>query len=253
MNMKKYLDEMEPKRAIHCLRFEIMLAALAMVALAGCAGFKAVRETPVEDLVRESDAQLASGYLVEVGDVLTVRLYYNPELDYDVPVRPDGSISLSLIGDVKAQGMTLAQLSTQITDAYRSYLKQPDATVLMRSPAGHRVFVTGEVLAPGVFMLQGTETALSALSLAGGLSDRATYSQVVLIRHLQGRELVSILNLRHALDGSDGRQDVKIMMNDIVYVPRTGSAQTDVVLKNLIWNKAPFSMTGGLYGTGTIK
>lgn len=233
----------------------VCLMVPAMALIGGCASFSAIKETPVDDLIRESNAQQAAGYLANVGDVLTVRFYYDPELDYDAVVRPDGSISLSLIGDVKAQGKTLTQLSAQITEAYRAFLKQPDATVVMRNPAGHRVFVTGEVLAPGVFTLQGTETALSALSLAGGLSDRATYKQVVLIRHLQGREMVSILNLKHALDGSDERQDVRIMANDIVYVPRTGSAQTDVVLKNLIWNKAPFSMAASATGNwnGTIK
>ena len=238
-------------RGLFSLWFAVVLPAL----VAGCAGYRAVQETPVDELISQTQALQSGGYVAQIGDVLTVRFYYDPELDYDVPVRPDGRISLSLIGDVPAEGRSMAQLSSVVTEAYRVYLKQPDATVIMRSPNGHRVFVTGEVLAPGVFTLQGTETALSALSLAGGLSDRATYDQVVLIRRQQGRETVSVLNLQRALDGSDPRQDVTIMMNDVVYVPRTGAAQSDVVLKNLIWNKAPFSMAAGATATwnGTIK
>jgi polysaccharide export outer membrane protein len=237
-------------------RFAALILLTCLCALsAGCASYRPVVETPVDDLIRASAALEAGSYLIDVGDALTVKFYYHPELDFDVPVRSDGRISLSLIGELPATGRTTGQLSSDISAAYRSHLNQPDATVIMKSASGHRVFVTGEVNAPGAFVLQGNETALSVLSLAGGLSDRATYKKVVLIRRLprSSMPMVTVLDLRKALNGSDTRQDVRIIANDIVYVPRTGSAQANVELKNLIWGKAPVYGTVGAGWTGVIK
>jgi len=229
-------------------------AFLAAALLCGC-GFKPVRETPLNDLIEQSAQLSAKGYRIEVGDVLTVRFYFNPELDFDVPVRPDGSISLSLIGDVAAAGHSTQDLSASITAAYKDHLNNPSATVIVRSPTGHRVFVTGEVNYPGIFGLQGTETVLSALAMAGGLGDRGSFKQIVIIRRLPEHPapMVAVLNLKRALDGSDPRQDVRIYVNDIIYIPRTGSAQTNVVLQNLIWGKAPVSGYASVGYSGSIK
>ena len=145
-------------------RCKLVFIALVAVAQSAC-GYHAVRETPIEEFVKRSSQLDANGYSVQVGDVLTVKFYFNPELDFDVPVRADGKVSLSLIGDVVAAGNTPQQLSATITTAYRTYLNQPNATVVIKASAGRRVFVTGEVNLPGIFGLQGTETALSAVSL----------------------------------------------------------------------------------------
>jgi protein involved in polysaccharide export with SLBB domain len=230
------------------------LLAVLVALLSACA-YRPVHETPINELVDRSAHIDADGYTVQVGDVLTIRFYFNPELDYDVPVRADGAISMSLIGDVAAAGYTTPALSATITKSYRAYLNQPNATVIVKTPAGHRVFVTGEVLTPGVFTLQGNETALSAVSLAGGLTDRATFKQVVLVRRLPGSSepMVTVLNLQKALNGSDLRQDVKLYMNDVLWVPRTGAAQSNVELRNLIWGKAPFSGSATATWNGVIK
>jgi protein involved in polysaccharide export with SLBB domain len=231
----------------------VVIALLAM-ALGACA-YRPVHETPIDEFVNRSNQLDAAGYSVQIGDVLTVKFYFNPELDFDVPVRADGKISLSLIGDVAAAGNTTQALSATITTAYRSHLNQPNATVILKSPSGHRVFVTGEVNLPGIFTLQGSETALSAVSLAGGLTDRASLHQVVLVRRLPdgSMPMVVVLDLKKALNGSDPRQDVRICLNDVLYVPRTGSAEANVVLKNIIWNKAPFYGTANASWNGTIK
>lgn len=232
----------------------VAVATLCTLASA-CGTYHVVRATPVAQLVQRTNQADAGGYTIEVGDVLTVKCYYNPELDFDVAVRADGKISLALVGDIQAAGTTAPALATAVTAAYRTYLNRPSASVVVKAQAGHRVFVTGEVFLPGAFTLQGTETALSALSLAGGLNDRATFRKIVLVRRLPDGSppMVAVLDLRRALDGSDPSQDVRLAMNDIIYVPRTGSAQSDVVLKNLIWGKAPFSGSASAIWNGTIK
>jgi polysaccharide export outer membrane protein len=229
------------------------LLASCVLVLGAC-GYSPVRPTPLDELLRRSAQLDSGGYTAQVGDVLTVRFYFNPELDFDALVRSDGSISLSLVGDIPAAGRRAPELSAAITDAYRAYLNQPNATVILRTPAGHRVYVTGEVYMPGVFTLQGSETALSAISMAGGLTDRSSLKQVVLVRRLPGdaQPMVTVLNLYAALTASDPRQDVKILLNDVLYVPRTGSAEANVDLKNVIWGKGPLSVYGSVVYNGTI-
>lgn len=239
------------------LTLGVRLVAIATLCtlVSACGTYHAVRATPVAQLVQRTNQLDAGGYTIQVGDVLTVKCYYNPELDFDVAVRADGKISLALIGDIQAAGTTAPALATAVTAAYRTYLNRPSASVVVKAQAGHRVFVTGEVFLPGAFTLQGTETALSALSLAGGINDRATFRKIVLVRRLPDGSppMVAVLDLRKALDGSDPSQDVRLAMNDIIYVPRTGSAQSDVVLRNLIWGKAPFSGSASAIWNGTIK
>lgn len=240
-------------QAIAAARVGVPALALVIASLTGC-GFSTVRTTSVSDLVAQSAKIDADGFTAQIGDVLTIRFYFDPELDFDALVRPDGSISLSLVGDIPAAGRKFPDLSKTITDAYKTYLNQPNATVLLRTPAGHRAFVTGEVNFPTVFTLQGNETALSVISNAGGLTDRASLKKVILIRHIPGQPepLVARLNLKSALTGEDPRQDVKIYLGDILYVPRTGAAETNVALRNAIWGKGPVGITAGAIWNGTI-
>ena len=219
-----------------------LFGALVMLSLGGCA-YQPVNQTPLETVLQATDQVDAKGYLVAVGDVLTVKFYFNPELDFDVPVRQDGQISLSLIGNVQAAGHTPEDLSATVTNAYKAFLKQSAATVIVKTPAGHRVFVSGEVFLPGTYTLQGNETALSALSTAGGISTTGSYDQVVLVRRLPDHHdpMVAVLDLTKALTGADTRQDVTIRAGDVLYIPRTGNAEANVRLKNVIWGKAPIS------------
>jgi polysaccharide biosynthesis/export protein len=244
-----------PLTAARAMRARPLVIAALCAVLGACGTYHAVRPTPLADLVRRTNQADAGGYTIQVGDVLTVKCYYNPELDFDATVRADGKISLALIGDVPAAGTTATALATAVTAAYRTYLNRPSASVVVKAQAGHRVFVTGEVYLPGSFVLQGTETALSALSLAGGINDRATFRKIVLIRRLPdgSSPMVAVLDLKKALDGSDPSQDVRLSMNDILYVPRTGSAQSNVVLRNLLWGKAPVFGSANATWNGTIK
>jgi len=172
-----------------------------------------------------------------------VKFYYNPELDNTVAVREDGNISLSLIGEIKAEGKTPQQLSNEITEAYREYLKRPNATVIVNSTVGHRIYVLGEVFKPGLLEIQGPETILSSLSSAGGVTDNGHLNQVVLVRRVPSQEqpIVVVLDLDKALSGADPRQDMKVHSHDIIYVPKDGDVQNNLDLKHLLWDKIPFT------------
>ncbi len=121
-----------------------------------------VQVTPFDQAATLSQPAYNLPYVIATGDQITVRFYYNPQLDEDVTVRPDGNISLSLVGDIPANGKSPDQLSKDITDKYADYLTKPTAIVLIRISALARVFVTGEIARPGVLSLNnGFETVLA--------------------------------------------------------------------------------------------
>lgn len=200
--------------------------------------------TPVDQAISASQPFYTAPYVINTGDQLTVRLYYNPQLDEDITVRPDGDISLSLIGDIKANGKTPDQLGQAITDAYGDYLTKPNATVLVRVSALARYFIEGEVGHDGSFdMNHGFVTVSQSISGAGGVLETGDLSDVVLVRRLPGQAqpMVIPLNIAKALQGADPKEDMLLLPNDFVYVPRSGTASLNVAVRLYFLNNLPFS------------
>lgn len=160
-------------------------------------------------------------YRIQPGDDLDIKFYYTPELDSLSAVRPDGRISLPLLGDVMAAGRTPNELTQSLIAQYSSELKTPEITVFVRTFAAQQVFVDGEVKSPGVTPLATDTTALQAIFSSGGFTDRAREEQVVLIRRRPDKEpLVVMLNMKNVLNGNDLEQDVALLPSDIIYVPK---------------------------------
>ena len=162
--------------------------------------------TPFEQAEALSQPAYGAPYVIATGDQITVRFYYNPQLDEDVTVRPDGNISLSLVGDMPANGKTPDQLSKEITDKYADYLTKPVAVVLIRVSALARVFVSGEIAKPGVVSLNnGFDTVLPIHRLLGRHLRRRNLGHVILIRHVpsQAEPIVVQLDLARAIGGED--------------------------------------------------
>ena len=166
-------------------------------------------------------------YLVQVGDVLGVRLYTAPELNEDVTVRPDGRVGTTLAQSVQAAGRTPDEIAAELQQAYASELKDPQLTVEVRSASPARVYVAGDVASPGEFTTQGpTLTLLQAVARAGGLRTTGDDSHVFIVRHAAGdRPLVMAVDYRAAMTGTNPAADVALAPFDVVYVPRTGIAQ----------------------------
>jgi polysaccharide biosynthesis/export protein PslD len=178
-------------------------------------------------------------YEIAPGDDVTVRFYYNPQLDEDLRVRPDGNISLSLIGEIPAAGKTVEQLSKDITQAYATYLVKPTAVVLVRAFGNARAFIAGEVRNPGLLDLQrGSQTITQSIASSGGPTDAASLTDVILVRRLPNSKepVVMELDVTHVLNGREPQLDVTLQPNDLVYVPRSGIASINLALKQYIWN-----------------
>jgi polysaccharide export outer membrane protein len=232
----------------------LLAAALSLAlsaALQGCTALSVgvSNPTPISRFIQVSQASRAQSYRLSPGDQLTMRAYYNPQLDEDVQVRPDGNISLSLLGDVRAAGKTASELSAEITKGYAEYFVKPTAIVIVRQFTGYRVFTAGELRTPGQFsLLTGASTVLEAISASGGVTDNGTLTSVILVRHLPGQAqpMVAELDIAEALSGDDPRQDVTLMPNDFVYVPRSGMADFNEALQQYIYRNLNLSTSAGV-------
>ncbi len=161
-------------------------------------------------------------YVIEPGDDLDIRFFYNPELNEEVAVRPDGNVSLPLAGEIRASGRTPTQLEEALKDKYSRELRQAAITVIVKGFAGQRVYVDGEVNAPQMVNISGDLSALQAISSAGGFKQSARKTEVLVIRRSgQPKPIVIPVDLQAAIRGKDTAQDIQLQPYDIVFVPQS--------------------------------
>lgn len=197
---------------------------------------------PVQSSVLVSDATTQE-YRIRAGDLLDVKFFYNSELNEQVTVRPDGRISLQLANDLMAGGLTPAELTEQLKKKYASEIDNPEITVIVRSFSYQRIFVDGEVYKAGLIPLVGQMTVLQSITQAGGKKDTAYLKGVIVIRRTPGDKLVTMqLNLEDALDNTDMTQDIALLPNDIVFVPKSTIANVNVWVDQYIRRNIPVSM-----------
>lgn len=177
-----------------------------------------------------SGAASSANYVIQPNDELSIKFFYNPELNEDVVVRPDGKISLQLVDEIEASGKTPTQLDEELTKLYSVELKRPAITVIMRSFGGQQIFVGGEVGKPQAIILTPQMTPLQAVMNAGGFLDTADQENVMVIRAGEGNQPQTYaVNLDDIDDGS-AYADMSFQLHpgDVVYIPKTGIAKADV-------------------------
>lgn len=179
-------------------------------------------------------------YRIHSGDTLDVKFFYNPELNELVTVRPDGHISLQLVHDTNVAGLTPAELTQILRQKYKKDLAQPELSVMVRSFAGRKVFVDGEVNTPGAFDIVAPMTLRQSIAQAGGVKETARGKEIIVIRQnaVKG-PVVMTANLEKINDGTGLAQDIIIAPSDIVYVPRSPIANVDLWVKQYIKDMLP--------------
>jgi polysaccharide export outer membrane protein len=178
------------------------------------------------------------------GDVIDVKFLYNPELNDTQRVRPDGKITLQLIGDVVAQGKDLNALQQELNQLYAAELKKPSLTLTAKTLRNNKVYVDGEVNKPGDIEIPGRLTALEAIGQAGGFKDTAESASVLIIRTRYGKHYGAAINMKEALSGKE-MQPFYLRPGDVVYVPQTRIAQVNQWVEqhiNRIIPRIPVSM-----------
>jgi len=189
-------------------------------------------------------------YLIQPGDQLDIKFFYNPELNDSVIVRPDGRISLQLAPEIPAAGMTPAQLTSTLEKSYEKELANPGITVIIRTFSSQRVYVDGEVNSPGMIVLLGPLTVLQSIAEAGGLKDTAKTSQVLIIRKSKDNKPQAIeVNLDEIRKASDESQNIRLAPYDVVYVPKSVIANVNVFIDQYIRQNIPIPF-GVSYGIG---
>lgn len=189
-------------------------------------------------------------YLIRSGDDLDIKLFYTQELNEQVTVRPDGFISLQLIDEVKAAGLTPKQLDEQLTQKYSAYLKDPAISVIVRSFKGFRAYVGGEVAVPQVVPLEGGMSVMQAIYRAGGTLSSADMASIVLIRRGdRGQPMPFHLDLSDEAIAA-GRPDSQVALTpaDVIYIPRSPIANANRWVQQYITDLVLFK--GVQFGVG---
>lgn len=192
-------------------------------------------------------AAMPDEYVLGYGDVLDVRLHYNAELNQVVPIRPDGRISLELIGEVSAAGLTPRALDGELTRLYGATLRQPALTVIVKEIAPRRVYVGGEVNAPGLLPMGASLSALQSIFQAAGVKRSAQLANVVVLRYdgtSQPRFIT--VDLRAALRPGGRGGDIPLKPLDIVFVPKTRVARLNDFMDQYFRQLAPIPLTLGV-------
>jgi polysaccharide export outer membrane protein len=160
----------------------------------------------------------ATAYQIGPEDVLEISVWKNPELSRTVPVRPDGKVSLPLVNDIQASGLTPIDLRDQVTAKLSEYIPAPEVSVIVREVHSRKVTVAGAVKLPGRYELKSTMTVLEVIALAQGLTDFASRDRIVILRQ-NGQKTDRIpFNYRKISDAAQ-QDNFLIRPGDIVFVP----------------------------------
>jgi polysaccharide export outer membrane protein len=184
-------------------------------------------------------------YRLAPGDLLDVKFPYHPEENERVPVRPDGRISLQVVGDIPAAGHTIQELEETIVKKASVTLKSPVVSVVIAQLAEHKVFVGGSVSKPGFVLFQEGMTPLQAIFERGGFSDDAKTDSIVYLHRAGDQVETQKLDLQAVLDG-DSSEQIALGPDDIIIVPRTFIGKADVWMDQYVRGLLPTIPRPGL-------
>ncbi len=165
-----------------------------------------------------SGGAAGSDYVIGADDTLRVSVWKEPDLTATLPVRPDGKISLPLLDDVQAAGLTPMQLADSITVKLKKFIADPRVTVVVTAMNSQRVFVTGEVTHSGAMPLLPHMTMLQALS-AAGFTQFANVKGIYLLRMENGKQSKLPFNYKEVVKGRNPDQNIQLRPGDTIVVP----------------------------------
>jgi len=161
-----------------------------------------------------------ANYVIGVDDLLSINVWKEAEISRVVTVRSDGKISLSLVGEVTAGGKTPKELKAEITEKLKSYISEPEVTVIVQEMRSKKFNILGMVTKPGSFQLSGSMTILDGLSVAGGFRDFAKKKAIYVLRKkADGTQERLPFNYNDVIKGTHSEQNVQLMPGDTVVVP----------------------------------
>jgi polysaccharide biosynthesis/export protein len=203
----------------------LVSALVLLLAVAAHAQVPQASPSPPAPAATSATATLPAGvptpadYVIGPDDVLTVVYWRDKELSGDVAVRPDGKISLPLINDIQAAGLTPEQLRVAVTAAAGKFVEDPTVTVVVRQINSRKVFITGQVAKPGPYSLSGPMTVLQLIATAGGVLEYADSKKIVVMRTENGRPASYPFNYKDVIKRKNLKQNIALKPGDTVIVP----------------------------------
>lgn len=158
-------------------------------------------------------------YKIGPQDVLTINVWKEPDVSREVPVRPDGKISLPLLNDVEAAGLTPMQLANSLTESLKKFISGPQVTVIVKEINSRRVYVIGEVVRAGTFPLLPKMTVLQIVSSCGGFTQFANPKKIYVLRTKDGKQTKIPFNYKEVVSGKNPEQNIELEPGDTVVVP----------------------------------
>lgn len=168
---------------------------------------------PIKPVIEEQ------GYVIGATDTITVSVWKEPELTLSLVVRPDGMISIPLLGDVKAAGLTPMQLSMALTEKLRKYVNEPQVTIIVNSINSRIIYLVGEVNRAGTYPMLPNMTVLMALSGAGGFSQFADTKKIYVLRLEDGVQKKFPFNYKEVIKGKRPEENIMLKPGDTIVVP----------------------------------
>lgn len=160
-----------------------------------------------------------SDYKIGPQDVVRIDVWKEPDITRTIPVRPDGKISLPLLNDVQAAGLTALQLGNSIRDGLTKYITSPQVTVTVTEINSRRVYLTGEVNRAGAIPLLPNMTVLQALSSGGGFTQFAKVKSIYVLRNEDGKQVKHPFNYKEVRNGKNPEQNILLLPGDVIVIP----------------------------------
>ena len=196
--------------------FKLTCSILLLIAPLGCLGSQRL---PPEAYIQAHDPR-RHPYVIGVSDVIQIDVWKNPNLSTEAPVRPDGTITMPLVGDLRAAGKTTGQLKNEIARWIQNYVKNTVVTVAVKEVNSYRFKVTGNVENTGVFSARSYVTVSEAIALAGGPNRYADSDAVVILRVSSDGHIRRIpIDYDGILNGKHPEQDIVVLSGDNIHVP----------------------------------
>jgi len=167
-----------------------------------------------------SSQSLGENYVIGRADLLSINVWKETEISRVVEVRPDGKISLPLVGELQASGLQPIELQKQIAERLKSYLSNPEVTVIVQEVRSQKFNVMGQVARPGTYVLDKPMTVLDGLALAGGFRDFAKEKKIYVLRKQpNGTDVRLPFNYKKVVKGQNLAQNVALESGDTIVVP----------------------------------
>jgi polysaccharide biosynthesis/export protein len=203
--------------------FATVLALLMLFAVSTRGQDKTGTDSPTTTTATTSTTAKAAtedpNYIIGPQDILDVSVWHEPDLTRTVPVRPDGKISLPLLNDIQASGLTPTKLSEEITTGLKKFVTAPQVTVIVSVINSQRIYILGEVTRAGAYPLLPGMTVLQALSSGGGFTQFANTKKIYILRDENGKQEKYPFNYKEVLAGKRPEQNIVMKAGDTVVVP----------------------------------